>query len=116
MRYALLIYEDEKYYEEATPEDWEKTMVAHNAFGAEAAERGMEPGGDALQPTAAAKTVRFVDGKPNLVTDGPYAETKEQLGGFYILSCNDADEAIEMARKLPVFTGSVEVRPIMEFE
>lgn len=116
MRYILLIYEDEKYYEEATPEDWDKAMAAHNAFGAEAAERGMEPGGDALQPTAAAKTVRFVDGNPNLVTDGPYAETKEQLGGFYILSCKDADEAIEMARKLPVVTGSVEVRPIMEFE
>lgn len=116
MRYILLIYEDEKYYEEATPEDWEKTMVAHNAFGAEAAERGMEPGGDALQPTATAKTVRFVDGNPSLVTDGPYAETKEQLGGFYILSCKDADEAIEMARKLPVVTGSIEVRPIMEFD
>ena len=74
MRYALLIYEDEKYYEEATPEDWEKTMVAHNAFSVEAAERGMEPGGDALHSTAEAKTVRFVDGKPNLVTDGPYAD------------------------------------------
>lgn len=116
MRYALLIYEDEMYYEQATPEDWEKATVAHNAFGAEAAERGMEPSGDALQPTAAAKTVRFVDGKSTLVTDGPYAETKEQLGGFYILLCKDADEAIEMARKLPVVTGSVEVRPIMEFD
>jgi hypothetical protein len=112
----LLIYEDEKYYEEATPEDWEKTMVAHNAFGAEAGERGMAPSGDALQPTAAARTVRFVDGKPTLVTDGPYAETKEQLGGFYILTCESAEEAIEMARKLPVFTGSIEVRPVMEFD
>ena len=116
MRYILLIYEDEKYYEEATPEDWEKTMVAHNAFGAEAAERNMNPSGDALQPTAEAKTVRFVDSKSKLVTDGPYAETKEQLGGFYIVDCKDADEAIEMARKLPVVTGSVEVRPIMEFD
>jgi hypothetical protein len=115
MRYALLIYEDEKYYEEATPEDWEKAMVAHNAFGAEAAERGMEPGGDALQPTAAAKTVRFVDGKPTLVTDGPYAETKEQLGGFYILDCQDLDEAIELAAKIPSAEGgAIEIRPIME--
>jgi hypothetical protein len=116
MRYVLLIYEDEKYYEQATPEEWEQVMVAHNAFGAEAAERGMEPGGDALQRPAAAKTVRFTDGKPTLVTDGPYAETKEQLGGFYILSCQSPDEAVEMARKLPVITGSVEVRPIMEFD
>jgi hypothetical protein len=116
MRYALLIYEDEKYYEEATPEDWEKAMVGHNAFGAEAAERGMKPDGDALQPTAAAKTVRYTDGKPTLVTDGPYAETKEQLGGFYILTCESEEEAIEMARKLPVVVGSVEIRPIMEFD
>jgi hypothetical protein len=115
MRYILLIYEDEKYYEEATPEDWQQAMVAHNAFSAEAAERGMNPSGDALQPTAAARTVRFQPGKPSLLTDGPYAETKEQLGGFYILDCRDEAEAIEMAGKLPVVTGSVEVRPIMEF-
>ena len=116
MRYALLIYEDEKYYEEATPEEWEKATVAHNAFGAEAGERGMAPEGDALQPTAAAKTVRFTAGDSSMVTDGPYAETKEQLGGFYILTCQDETEAIEMARKLPVVTGAVEVRPVMEFD
>ncbi len=91
-------------------------MASHNAFGAEAAERGMEPSGDALQPIATAKTVRFTEGNPNLLTDGPYAETKEQLGGFYILTSETEEEAIEMAKKLPVFTGSVEVRPIMEFD
>lgn len=116
MRYALLIYEDEKFYEEATPEDWEQATTGHNAFGAEAEERGMKPSGDALQPTPTARTVRYVEGKPALVTDGPYAETKEQLGGFYILTCENLDEAIEMAHKLPMFTGAVEVRPIMEFE
>lgn len=116
MRYMLLIYEDEKYYEEATPQDWENTMVAHNAFTAEAVEKGMSPEGDALQPTAAGKTVRFNGGKANLVTDGPYAETKEQLGGFYILTCDSEEEALEMAKKLPVSTGAIEVRPIMEFE
>jgi len=117
MKYALLIYEDEKYYEEATPADWEATMVAHNAFAAEAVEREMAPEGEALQPTPTARSVRFSNaGKKVLVTDGPYAETKEQLGGFYILDCKDIEEAIEMARKLPVQVGTVEVRPVMVFD
>ncbi len=116
MRYILLLYENEKYYEEATPEDWEKTMVAHNAFTAEAKQQGMNPEGEALQPTPSGKTLRFNDGKANLVTDGPYAETKEQLGGFYILTCESEEEALEIAKKLPIETGAIEVRPIMEFE
>lgn len=117
MKFALLIYEDEKYYEEATEADWEAAMVAHNAFGAEAAERGMDPSGDALHPTASGQTVRFTNSGQNvLVTDGPYAETKEQLGGFYILDCKDIEEAIEMAKKLPVQEGAVEVRPVMVFD
>jgi hypothetical protein len=117
MKFALLIYEDEQVYETATPADWEAAMVAHNAFGAEAAERGMEPSGDALQPTPTGQTVRFTNnGQHVLVTDGPYAETKEQLGGFYLLDCKDIDEALEMAKKLPVHEGAVEVRPVMVFE
>jgi hypothetical protein len=91
-------------------------MVAHNAFAAEAVERSMDPTGDALQPTATGQTVRFASSGQNvLVTDGPYAETKEQLGGFYILDCKGIDEALEMARKLPVQEGAVEVRPVMVF-
>jgi hypothetical protein len=117
MKFALLIYEDEQYYEEATPADWEAATVAHNAFAAEAAERSMDPSGDALQPVATGRTVRFSNsGQDVLVTDGPYAETKEQLGGFYLLDCESMDEAIEMARKLPVQVGAVEVRPVMVFE
>jgi hypothetical protein len=117
MKFALLIYEDEQSYETATPADWEAAMVAHNAFGAEAAERCMEPSGDALQPTPTGQTVRFTNrGQNVLVTDGPYAETKEQLGGFYLLDCKDIDEALEMAKKLPVQEGAVEVRPVMVFE
>ncbi|MCI0394391.1 MAG: YciI family protein [Chloroflexi bacterium] len=115
MKFALLIYEDEKYYQEATPADWEAAMIAHNRFGAEATERGMDPSSEAHQPTAAARTVRFQGSKSVLVTDGPFAETKEQLGGFYILDCKDIDEALEMARKLPVLEGAVEVRPVMVF-
>ena len=73
-------------------------------------------GGDALQPVATATTVRVRDGATE-TTDGPFAETKEQLGGFYILDCEDLDEAIEYAAKIPSAKfGSIEIRPIMVFE
>ena len=114
MRYMLLLYGDEKY-SETTPEEWEATIAAHNAFTQEAIDRGMNPSGEALHPVNAAKTVRFEDGKPTLTTDGPFAETKEQLGGFYLLDCASEAEALEMAAKLPMSTGSVEVRPAVEF-
>jgi hypothetical protein len=115
MRYVLLIYGDEKLGQDVTPEQWQEVIEAHNRFGAEAQERGMNPGGEALQPTATAKTVRFNQSQPALTTDGPFAETKEQLGGFYILDCQSLDEAIEMAGKLPMTEGSVEIRPAIEF-
>ena len=115
MRYMLLLYGDEKLDENATPEDWQATIEAHNAWTQEAVDRGMNPSGDALQPVATAKTVRFEDRQATLTTDGPFAETKEQLGGFYIIDCQSEAEALEMAGKLPMLTGSVEVRPVIEF-
>jgi len=116
MRYMLLIYGDEAADANAGPEEWQAVMEAHNAFGAEARERGMNPQGDALQPTSTATTVRRRNGALT-TTDGPFAETREQLGGFYILECQNLDEAIEMAGKLPLGeTDSVEIRPIMEFD
>ncbi len=115
MRYMLLLYGDEKLGENITPEAWQAIMEAHNAFTKEAVERGMNPIGEALQPVAAAKTVRFENAQPTLTTDGPFAETKEQLGGFYIIHCQSEAEALEMAAKLPMSTGSVEVRPVIEF-
>jgi len=115
MRYILLIYSDEKLGESATPEDWQAVMVAHQEWGAEAEKRDMKPSGDALQPTGTAKTVRFQDNQATLTIDGPFAETKEQLGGFYIIDCESEAEALEMAAKLPVLAGSVEVRPVIEF-
>lgn len=115
MRYMLLLYGDEKLGENASPEEWQATMEAHNTFTQEAIDRGMAPSGEALQPVATAKTVRFENFKVTLTTDGPFAETKEQLGGFYILECESEAEALEMAAKLPMFTGSVEVRPVIEF-
>ncbi len=114
MKYALLIYGDESLDANITPEQWDEIMVAHNRFSEEAATRGMNPGGEALHSVTQARTVRFT-GKSTTVTDGPFAETKEQLGGFYILEC-DFETAIEMAKKLPMSEGSVEVRPVMIFE
>lgn len=116
MRYMLLIYGDETADADVSPEQWQEVIEAHGAFAAEARERGMLESGDALQPTATATTVRIRSGK-TITTDGPFAETKEQLGGFYILDCEDLDEAIEMAGKLPLSeSSSVEIRPIMEFD
>ncbi|MBK8901831.1 MAG: YciI family protein [Anaerolineaceae bacterium] len=115
MRYMLLLYGDEKLGENISPEEWQAIIEAHNAFTKEAVERGMNPSGEALHPVAAAKTVRYENGKPILTTDGPFAETKEQLGGFYLIDCASEAEALEMASKLPMSVGSVEVRPAIEF-
>lgn len=115
MRYLLLIYVDEAVYEKQNPEEQAQEYQEYNAFGKEAEKRGFTPLGEALQPVATATTVRVRDGK-TLTTDGPFAETKEQLGGYYMLKCKDLDEAIEMAAKIPgARHGSVEIRPIMEF-
>lgn len=115
MRYLLLIYVDEAVYEQQNPEEQAREYQEYNAFGQEAEKRGFTPQGEALQPVATATTVRVRDGK-TLTTDGPFAETKEQLGGYYMLKCKDLDEAIEMATKIPgARHGSVEIRPIMEF-
>ena len=115
-RYICLIYTDESREASATPEDMQKTMAAYNAFTEAVNKAGLMDAGDALEGTNMATTVRVRDGKRQ-TTDGPFAETKEQLGGFYILKCKDLDEAIEWAAKIPASEyGSIEVRPLMEFE
>jgi hypothetical protein len=115
-RYIALIYTDESRDANATPEDMQKTMAAYNAFGEAAGKAGVMDAGDALDGISTATTVRLRNGQ-RLTTDGPFAETKEQLGGFYILKCKDLDEAIHWAAKIPAAEyGSVEVRPIMEFD
>ena len=115
-RYIALIYTDESRDATATPEDMQKTMAAYNAYSEEVRKAGVMESGDALDGVSTATTVRVRNGK-RLTTDGPFAETKEQLGGFYILKCKDLDEAIHWAAKIPATEyGSVEVRPIMDFE
>ena len=116
MRYLALIYGNETA--EAVPgvSDWDTIMKEYGAFGAEAGAAGVLVSGDALQPTATATTVRVEDGR-TLTTDGPFAETKEQLGGYYLLEVADLDEAIAWAAKIPgAWHGRVEVRPIIAFD
>ncbi|HLX33686.1 MAG TPA: YciI family protein [Candidatus Limnocylindrales bacterium] len=113
MRYLLLIYTPE---EEGTqsPERQAEVNELYNTFTREVRSRNAMEGGEALQPIATATTVRVRDGK-TLVTDGPYAETKEALGGFYLLNVSDLDEALELAAMIPgAQWGAIEVRPIWE--
>ncbi len=114
MQYALLIYTEEPTSAPAE-ELMAAEMEAYNAFGAHIRERGAMKAGEALHPTAAATTVRVRDGR-TISTDGPFAETKEVLGGFYIVEAADLDEAIGYAAMIPGAThGSIEVRPIFDF-
>src|SRR5688500_5843874 len=114
MRYMLLIYTDETA-DQGTPEDFAQMMKEYGVFGEWLSEAGIGLGGDALQSVQTATTVRVRNGE-TLATDGPFAETKEQLGGFYIVDAKDLDQAIEAASRIPgAKYGSVEVRPIMEF-
>jgi hypothetical protein len=116
MKYLCLIYGDESQWTNATPEQSADEMAAYNAFTEEIASAGAMLGGEGLEPTSAATTVRVRDGE-RLLSDGPFAETKEQLGGFYLVECESLDEAIEWAAKIPgAASGSVEVRPVMNYE
>jgi hypothetical protein len=111
----LLIYDVEADSEKATPEEQKKIFDAWMAYTADMTEKGVKLAGEALQPTSTAKTARLRNGKV-LATDGPFTETKEQLGGFYIVECKDLDEAVAWAAKAPnASKGSVEVRPVWEF-
>jgi hypothetical protein len=116
MRYMLLIYDDERHWQSLSDEERGGIMEEYFAYTGELQERGAYIDGSALQPTATATTVR-VDGGETLTTDGPFAETKEQLGGYYLVDVDSLDEAIEWAAKIPSAArglGTVEVRPLME--
>jgi hypothetical protein len=113
MQYLLLIYDDESR-KHANPADTSAMMKEYGEFTASIVKSGNFKGGDALQPTATATTVRVREGK-TLKTDGPFAETREQLGGYYLIEAKDLDEAIKIAARVPTArAGSIEVRPIMD--
>ena len=112
MRYALLICTDESSETALSPDEAAAMHAEYMAFGTTMTERGVLTGGERLYPTTDATTVRVRDGEV-LTSDGPFAETKEQMGGFYLVDCKDLDEAIEIASKIPgARHGSIEVRPI----
>jgi len=112
VKFMALIYADESVWETFSDADREAAYAKYRAFADEAGAAGMLAGGDELAPTRTATTVRVREGE-TLVTDGPYAEVKEALGGFFVLECGSLDEAVELAAKIPgAEHGSVEVRPI----
>ena len=114
MRYILMINSDEKWYASLPPEQLQAFADEYAEFGKEMSDRGILHGGERLRPTTDATTVRVREGDL-LTTDGPFAETKEQVGGYYVVDCKDLDEAIEVASKIPAARhGSIEVRPIWE--
>lgn len=114
MRYMLLIYASEEAYARMTQEERTALMQGHYTFSNDVQRRGLLTGGEPLQPTSTATTVRIRNGK-TLITDGPFAETKEQLAGAYILNCKDLDEAIDLAARIPdAMFGSIEIRPVMK--
>jgi hypothetical protein len=116
MKYALLIYASEQDWANQSEEQGQAQFQEYMAFTKDIVDRGIYQSGEALQATATATTVRVRDGE-TLTTDGPFAETKEQLGGFYVVEAKDLDEAIEIAARIPdVRSGSIEVRPVMEID
>ena len=116
MKYLLALYGDENRYADLTPEQRQEGMKQWDAYTREAIDAGVHLGGEGLQPAATATTVKIEESGDQVVTDGPFAETKEQLGGFYLLDCGDLDEAIAWAKKIPMPGGTVEVRPVMDYE
>jgi len=112
-QYLILIYGDEKQHEAGGQELWDELMKGHTAFGEK--HGASIKGGNALQPVATATAIRF-DGDRANVTDGPFVETKEALGGYYLVEAKDLDEAIAIAKDVPAPHGGLEVRPVMVFD
>ena len=116
MRYLCLIYDDEKKIAAMSKDDSDKFLGEYFTFTEAIKQSGHHLGGEALQPVQTATTVRVRNGKAS-TTDGPFAETREQLGGYYLINARDLNDAIQVAARIPsARLGSVEVRPIMEFD
>jgi hypothetical protein len=118
MRYVILIYDEETANPSPEPPDeavWGEVMKEYNIFTTMLRDNGFYLGGEALQPNPTATTIRIRDGN-KVVTDGPFAETKEGLGGFYLVEARDLDHALELAAACPgAKWGTVEVRPVIDF-
>jgi hypothetical protein len=114
MKYMLLIYDEEQLWGKLSEAERQKIMGEYGQFTQQIKSNGRYVAGSQLQPTSAATSVRVRDGK-RLLTDGPFAETREQLGGYYLIDAADLDEAIALAARIPsARLGTVEVRPLVE--
>ena len=116
MKYLLTLYHDESRLADITPEQQQQSMQNWDAYTRDVIDAGVHLGGEGLQPSATATTVKIEPSGEQIVTDGPFAETKEQLGGYYLLECKDLDDAIAWAKRIPMPGGNVEVRPVMDYE
>jgi hypothetical protein len=113
-QYLVLIYGDEAQWAGGGSELWDRAAKEHMKFGEDNA--AALAGGNALQPSSTATTIRRADSGELSVTDGPFAETKEALGGYYLIEAADLDAAIAIAKQVPAEFGGVEVRPVMVFD
>jgi len=111
MQYMLLIHDDESGWATMSDDVRNGWMAKWGAYTEELREKGALVAGDQLQPSSTATTVQIRDGADALITDGPFAETKEQLGGYYVIEAESVDEALEWAAKIP--HGTIEVRPVV---
>jgi hypothetical protein len=114
MKYLLTFIVEERTMANASPDEIRESLERWAAFDDEAVARGAMIACEALEVSSVATTVQVRENGDRLVTDGPFAESKEQLGGFCLLECEDLDEALEWARKVPLRAGSIEVRPVMD--
>jgi hypothetical protein len=114
MRYLLSFIVEERAMENASPEQMQESLERWAAFDDEAVARGAMIACEPLESGSVATTLHVRENGDRIVTDGPFAESKEQLGGFALLDCENLDEALEWARKVPMQTGSIEVRPVMD--
>jgi len=117
MKYMLIIAGPEvDQQDQMSPEDMGATMSAWNDYTQSLIEAGAFLSGEGLQPSATATTVRHTPGGDRVVSDGPFAETKEHVGGFYLLECANLDEALDWSKKMPIQEGNaIEVRPVMDY-
>jgi hypothetical protein len=116
MRFLLTLYRDESLYQALAPDELNRLMDEYTALSREWRDKGLMLSGEGLDPSSTATTVR-VRGGERLISDGPFVESKEQLGGYYVIDCESLEDAIELAARIPVARdGCVEVRPVMNYE
>jgi hypothetical protein len=116
MKYLLALIGDESNFANRSPEQQAAAMKQWDEYTQATVEAGVFVGGEGLQPSSTATTVAIQESGEPIVSDGPFAETKEQLGGYYLLDCKDLDEALAWAKRIPMPGGTVEVRPVMDYD